>query len=82
MYSSFHTISNGEYAQLLFNKFGKERVEKELEEYLALDFFPRFGAGIGLTRLERALILEKLLNVELPYNPVYQYNTQSKHLVI
>lgn len=82
MYSSFHTVSNGEYAQLLFNKFGKERVEKELEEYLALDFFPRFGGGIGLTRLERAFILEKLFSVELPYNPVYQYNTQPKPLII
>jgi hypothetical protein len=34
--------------------FGKERVEKELEDFLSMDFFPRFGAGIGLTRLARA----------------------------
>ena len=41
----FHTISNGQYAETLYNLFGKERVEKELEEFLALPFFPRFGAA-------------------------------------
>jgi aspartyl/asparaginyl-tRNA synthetase len=50
----FYTISNGGYSSKLFELFGKERVEKELEQFLSLDFFPRFGAGIGLTRLERA----------------------------
>ena len=34
---------------------------KELEEYLALDFFPRFGAGIGVNRMARAMNLEGLL---------------------
>ena len=28
---------------------------RELENYLNLDFFPRFGGGIGLTRMARAL---------------------------
>ena len=50
----FYTIENGGYSGKLFELFGKERVEAELEQYLALDFFPRFGAGIGLTRLARA----------------------------
>ena len=50
----FYTISDGEYASKLFELFGKERVEKELEEFLSLDFNPRFGGGIGLTRLSRA----------------------------
>lgn len=51
----FHTISNGMYADLLYSHFGKERVEKELEEFLNLNFFPRFGGGIGCTRMIRAL---------------------------
>lgn len=50
----FYTISNGGYANKLFELFGKERVEKELEEFLSLDFFPRFGAGVGINRLCRA----------------------------
>ena len=32
MRNQFHTISDGEYANLLFNHFGKKRVEDELEE--------------------------------------------------
>src|SRR3989344_3127583 len=55
MREKFHTISDGGYAKLLYNQFGKERVEKELESYLSLDFFPRFGAGVGVTRLMRAV---------------------------
>ena len=55
----FHTISNGMYAKLLFNHFGKDRVLAELDEFLSFDFFPRFGAGIGLTRLIRAIELSK-----------------------
>jgi aspartyl/asparaginyl-tRNA synthetase len=51
----FHTISDGGYANLLYHKFGKERVEHELEDFLAMDFFPRYGGGIGMTRLMRAL---------------------------
>ena len=31
--------------------FGKERVEHELFEFLTHDFKPRFGGGIGMTRL-------------------------------
>lgn len=55
MREQFHTISDGEYSKLLYNLFGKERVEAELEEFLSHDFFPRFGGGIGLTRLIRAM---------------------------
>lgn len=55
----FHTISNGEYAGILYDKFGKDRVEEELEDFLSFDFFPRFGGGIGITRLIRALKLKK-----------------------
>jgi hypothetical protein len=55
MRTTFHTISDGGYAQLLYRKFGKERVEAELDEFLDFDFFPRSGGGIGITRLISAL---------------------------
>ena len=55
MREQFHTISDGEYATLLYDLFGEERVEKELEEFLAHDFVPRFGGGIGITRLISAM---------------------------
>ena len=60
MREMFYTIENGGYCNKLFELFGKERVEKELEDFLSLDFFPRYGAGIGLTRMARAyqLMLE------------------------
>ena len=54
MRKTFYSISEGGYAAKLFELFGKERVEAELEEFLQFDFFPRFGGGIGLTRLARA----------------------------
>lgn len=54
MISEFYTISDGKYAQKLFDLFGKKRVEKELKEFLDLSFFPRSGGGIGLTRLINA----------------------------
>ena len=59
MQQSFLTISNGSYAQLLYNQFGKERVNKELDAFLALPFFERFGGGIGVDRLIRAITLSK-----------------------
>jgi aspartyl/asparaginyl-tRNA synthetase len=55
MKHKFYNISNGGYAKLLFDKFGKDRVEAELHEFLSHDFFPRFGGGIGVTRLISAL---------------------------
>ena len=54
MREMFYTIENGGYCNKLFELFGKERVEKELDEFLSMDFFPRYGAGIGLTRMARA----------------------------
>ena len=55
MRETFHTISDGQYAELLYKLFGKERVEKELDEFLEFDFFPRSGGGIGMQRLMSAL---------------------------
>ena len=54
MRRAFYTVSEGSYAAKLFELFGKERVEAELDEYLQFKFFPRFGGGIGLTRMARA----------------------------
>jgi len=54
MREMFYTIEDGKYSDKLFELFGKERVEKELEEFFKHDFFPRFGGGIGMTRLARA----------------------------
>ncbi|MEK7586088.1 MAG: amino acid--tRNA ligase-related protein [Patescibacteria group bacterium] len=51
MREQFHTISGGKYAGRLYELFGRERVITELEEFLSLSFFPRFGGGIGVTRL-------------------------------
>tara|TARA_Y100001972_G_scaffold103420_1_gene129704 strand:+ start:970 stop:1851 length:882 start_codon:yes stop_codon:yes gene_type:complete len=55
MRDTFHSITNGEYSKLLFDLFGKDRVEAELEEFLKFDFFPRVGGGIGMTRMIAAL---------------------------
>ena len=55
MRNTFYTISDGQYAQIIIDLFGKERVEKELEDFLSFDFFPRSGGGIGITRLISAL---------------------------
>ncbi|MGH1336608.1 MAG: amino acid--tRNA ligase-related protein [Aureispira sp.] len=61
MKATFYSIEEGQYAQRLFDLFGKERVEAELEEFLALDFFPRSGGGIGVTRMIRAMQLSGLI---------------------
>jgi aspartyl/asparaginyl-tRNA synthetase len=65
MKHNFYTIENGKYSEKLFELFGKDRVEEELEEFLSFDFFPRFGGGIGMTRLARAYELMKQEQVEL-----------------
>ena len=65
MREMFYTIEDGKYCEKLFELFGKERVEKELEEFLSFDFFPRFGWGCGLTRLGRAYELLKQEQLEL-----------------
>jgi aspartyl/asparaginyl-tRNA synthetase len=71
----FHTISEGGYAKMLFDLFGKERVMRELDAYLALNFFPRFGGGIGLTRLEHAYIQAGLFDEQEPYVPSYTFTS-------
>mgnify|MGYP003314229130 CR=1 FL=1 len=55
MRETFYSITEGAYSKLLFELFGKERVEAELEEFFKFDFFPRVGGGIGMTRMIAAL---------------------------
>lgn len=57
MLNRFHTISDGKYSELLYAQFGRARVMKELGEFLDLEQTNRFGAGIGMTRMIRALKL-------------------------
>ncbi len=61
MYDAFHTISGGQYSKLLYDNFGKERIKHELDSFLNLDFFPRFGGGIGVNRLIRALEINQII---------------------
>jgi len=61
MYENFLSISDGQYANLLYKQFTEIRVMKELDDYLANDFFPRFGAGIGVNRMARAMKLEGII---------------------
>ncbi|MEM7175377.1 MAG: amino acid--tRNA ligase-related protein [Chlamydiota bacterium] len=62
MREQFLRISDGKYAELLFQKFGRCRVMKELDDYLDLKMFQRFGGGIGVTRLVRAMRLAGLIS--------------------
>lgn len=62
MTESFYSISEGKYSKKLFDLFGKARVEQELHEFLELNFFPRSGGGIGLTRLIDAVTKGGLMN--------------------
>jgi len=61
MRDMFHTISDGMYAKTLYSKFGKDRVERELDAFLSFDFKERCGGGIGMTRLIRSMKMESLL---------------------
>ena len=67
MKNNFYTIEDGKYCAKLFELFGRERVEAELEDFLKFEFFERFGGGIGMTRLARAyelMLSEKLELIE------------------
>lgn len=59
----FHTISSGQYANTLYSRFGKDRVEAELEQFLSNKFVPRSGCGIGYTRLCKAMKTLNILNI-------------------
>lgn len=61
MRNRFKTISNGIYSKLLYNQFGRERVDREMDEFLSHKFITRSGGGIGITRLIRSMELEGLI---------------------
>ncbi|MBI96148.1 transposase [bacterium] len=61
MKRQFYTISEGGYADILFSKFSKQRVEEELNEFMGNKFFKRSGGGIGVTRMIRAMKLSHLI---------------------
>lgn len=61
MRDTFFTIEGGKYAEKLYELFGYERVLAELNKFLEHKFFPRFGGGIGLTRLVRAMEMSNIL---------------------
>ena len=61
MRKRFNTIMNGDYKEKLYELFGKERTDKELEDYLSFNFMKRCGGGIGVTRLIRSMKLEGLI---------------------
>ena len=61
MRDRFNAISDGKYKQKLYDLFGEERTQRELDRYLDLTFFERSGAGIGMTRLIRSMKMEGLM---------------------
>jgi aspartyl/asparaginyl-tRNA synthetase len=61
MRKQFYSISEGGYANILFSNFTKERVERELNEFLSYNFFERSGGGIGITRLIKVMKETELL---------------------
>ena len=61
MRQTFNTISDGGYADMLYANFTKDRVQEEMNTFLSKDFFPRFGGGIGMTRMIRAMKMSKLI---------------------
>ena len=61
MRHSFKTISDGMYSKTLYNQFGKDRVDAELDDFMKFKFFPRSGGGIGITRLISSMEKEGLL---------------------
>jgi aspartyl/asparaginyl-tRNA synthetase len=60
MRERFYSIMKGQYAKDLF-EFGKERVEKELEEFFSYNFIERSGAGIGVGRMIAACKAQNLI---------------------
>ncbi len=61
MLQRFKTISDGGYAQILYDKFTQERVDGEMNEFLKHNFIVRSGGGIGITRLISSMLKEGLI---------------------
>ena len=61
MRNRFVTFRNGQYAIILYNTFGKERVEQELDSFLNHNFIQMSGGCISITRMIRAMKLSNLM---------------------
>ena len=61
MRKQFYSISDKGYSKILFSQFTKDRVERELNDFLSFNFFERSGGGIGMTRLIRAMKKSNLI---------------------
>ena len=61
MREMFYTISDGQYKDILYSQFSKDRVDRELDDFLDSDFFERYGGGIGVTRMIKAMEQSNLL---------------------
>lgn len=70
MREKFETISDGKYAQKLRDDYGEERVNHELDEFFSLDFIPRYGGGIGMHRMLRAMRMQGLFRCK----PMYPFS--------
>ena len=61
MRERFESIMDGAYKDKIYELFGKERTDAEMDDYLDFEMFPRCGGGIGVTRLIRSMKLEGLI---------------------
>jgi len=61
MRNQFYSISDKGYSKILFSQFTKDRVQRELEDFLSFNFFERSGGGIGMTRLISAMKKSNLI---------------------
>lgn len=61
MRKRFYSIMDGTYSQALFDLFGKEKTQAELDRFFQHTFFQRSGAGIGVTRMIKACKAAKLI---------------------
>lgn len=64
MRNQFYSISEKGYSKILFSNFTKDRVQRELEEFLNFNFFERSGGGIGMTRMIRAMKMSGLMDYD------------------
>lgn len=61
MKKNIHLQDSGNYIQAMYNHFGKERVDDEINEYTDYKFVPRCGGGLGMSRIIRGMKIEGLL---------------------
>lgn len=52
---------SGNYLNTMYDLFGKDRVDNEIDEYTDYKFVPRCGGGLGMSRIIRGLKLEGIL---------------------